>query len=153
MITIKKTSSDDLDFRKLVVLLDQDLKGKDGDAHSFYAQFNKIDKIREVVVAFIDGIAIGCGAFKTYDKTTVEIKRMFVMPEYRGKGIAQHILKELEIWALELGYHACILETGKKQPEAIRLYQKSGYESIPNYGQYANIENSVCMKKLIFLIN
>ena len=152
MITLKRTSSDDFDFRKLVVLLDQNLQEKDGDAHSFYAQFNKIDRIKEVVVAFIDDTAVGCGAFKVYDKTTVEIKRMFVKPDHRGHGIAQHILKELETWALESGYHACILETGKKQPEAIRLYQKAGYLSIPNYGQYANVENSVCMKKPILLV-
>lgn len=148
MITLKRTSSDDLDFRDLVALLDHDLQGRDGEIHSFYAQFNKIDNIKEVVVVFIDDKAVGCGAFKTYDKTAAEIKRMFVKSNYRRRGIAQHILKELETWASELGYTACILETGKKQPEAIRLYQKTGYEIIPNYGQYKDIENSVCMRKL-----
>lgn len=74
---------------------------------------------------------------------------MFVKPECRGQGIAQAVLAELESWAGELGFKECVLETGKKQPEAIRLYQKSGYELIPNYGQYAGIENSVCMKKLV----
>ncbi len=152
MITLKRTSSDDLDFRELVVLLDQNLHEKDGDEHLFYAQFNKIDRIKEVVVAFIEDTAVGCGAFKVYDKTTVEIKRMFVKPDHRGQGIAQHILKELETWALESGYPVCILETGKRQPEAIRLYQKAGYTSIPNYGQYKNVENSVCMKKPLLVV-
>lgn len=74
---------------------------------------------------------------------------MFVLPEHRGKGIAFQILQELEKWAEELKYSESILETGKKQPEAIALYQKSGYEIITNYGQYENILNSVCMSKSI----
>ncbi len=76
---------------------------------------------------------------------------MFVRLEQRGRGIAKSILSELEMWASELNFSGCILETGLKQPEAIALYQKSGYETIPNYGQYNGVENSVCMKKL-FLV-
>ena len=74
---------------------------------------------------------------------------MFVHPKYRNKGIGLDILNELELWASELNYSECILETGKKQPEAIKLYTKAGYQIIENYGQYENIENSVCMKKTI----
>lgn len=144
-----RTDSDNNDFRELVALLDADLQIRDGAEHSFYAQFNKIDKIREVVVAYENEKAVGCGAFKEYEKGTAEIKRMFVRPENRGRGIAGEILAELEIWAKELDFTECILETGVKQPEAIRLYQKSGYEKIVSYGQYLNVENSVCMKKSI----
>jgi putative acetyltransferase len=72
---------------------------------------------------------------------------MFVTFKSRGKGIATIVLQALEIWAKELEYEACVLETGKKQPEAISLYLKNGYIIIPNYGQYENIENSVCIKK------
>jgi GNAT superfamily N-acetyltransferase len=72
---------------------------------------------------------------------------MFVLPERRGRGVAKSILSELEAWANELNFSECILETGFKQPEAIGLYRKSGYETIPNYGQYSGVENSVCMKK------
>ncbi len=151
MIIIKRTTSDDLDFQELVALLDQDLAIRDGEEHSFYAQFNKIDRIREVVVAYKEGIPIGCGAIKGYAIKIAEIKRMFIKPEYRGLGIGHSILKELELWAAELNYTECILETGKKQPEAISLYQKAGYTLIPNYGQYENVENSVCMKKIINL--
>jgi GNAT superfamily N-acetyltransferase len=89
------------------------------------------------------------GSLQEYDADCAEIKRMFVKPEYRGGGIATFVLTELEVWAKELNYTACILETGKKQPEAIALYQKVGYTIIPSYGQYKNIENSVCMKKEI----
>ena len=149
MLQLKRTTSDNADFQKLVILLDQYLLIVDGKDHSFYSQFNKIDAIKNVVV-YYDGISpIGCGAFKEYDNKTVEIKRMFVLPEFRGKGIAVAILKELEQWAAAINYYESILETGKKQPEAINLYRKCGYTIIPNFGQYAAIENSVCMKKLI----
>ena len=86
---------------------------------------------------------------KPYQSATAEIKRMFVRENVRGRGIAGEILVELETWAKEIGYSECILETGVKQPEAIRLYEKSGYEIIPSYGQYLNVANSVCMKKSI----
>lgn len=148
-IKILRTNSDSADFRRLVQLLDEDLAVRDGAEHSFYEQFNKIDKIREAVVAYENGRAIGCGAFKEYEPQAAEIKRMFVLPEMRGKGIAGKILSALELWAKELNFSQCILETGKKQPEAIRLYQKSGYEIIPNYGQYAGVENSICLRKVI----
>lgn len=148
MSIFKRTHSDNIDFQNLVALLDEDLKIRDGDEHSFYSQFNKIQNIRNVIVCYIDDNPIGCGAFKEYDQKKVEIKRMFVQPKYRGHGIGLSILKELELWASELNYSEYILETGKKQPEAIKLYQKAGYTIIKNYGQYENVENSVCMSKL-----
>lgn len=149
MIHFIKTDSENIDFQNLVALLDADLAERDGDEHTFYAQFNKIAAIRNVVVCYVDEKAIGCGAFKEYDKLKVEIKRMFVLPQYRGHGVALKILNELEIWAAELNYVEYVLETGKKQPEAIRLYQKAGYVITDNYAQYENVENSVCMKKSI----
>ena len=109
MATFQRTSSDNLDFQDLVRLLDEDLQTRDGDEHLFYSQFNKIINIRNVVVCYIDENPIGCGAFKEYDQNKVEIKRMFVRPEYRGQGIGLDILSELELWALELKYSATIL--------------------------------------------
>jgi putative acetyltransferase len=147
MTTIKRTTSDNADFQDLVRLLDQELAIRDGDEHSFYHQFNAIVDLKHVIVYCEEDLPVGCGAFKPYDEKTVEIKRMFVLPELRGKGIAMAVLQDLELWASQLNYSACILETGKKQPEAIRLYQKAGYTIIPNYGQYAGVENSVCMRK------
>jgi len=149
MIQLVRTDSDNVDFTALVVLLDRDLAIRDGDEHAFYVQFNKTTHIKNVVLAYDGELAIGCGAFRPYETGTVEIKRMFVQPEQRGKGIAGLILGELEKWAAELQITTCVLETGKKQPEAIRLYEKSGYTIIPSYGQYVNIENSVCLKKII----
>jgi putative acetyltransferase len=149
MYKIKRTDSDDSDFQKLVTELDKDLAIRDGEDHAFFAQFNKIAAIKHVVVAYEEGAAVGCGAIKEYEKNVMEVKRMFVPLEKRGKGIASIVLGELENWAKELGYQKCILETGKKQPEAIRLYQKNNYATIKNYGQYADVVSSVCFEKLL----
>ena len=147
MISVIRTDSDNQDFVELVKRLDVDLAERDGNEHSFYAQFNKINKIKYVVVAYENSQPVGCGAIKEYAPDTMEIKRMYTLPESRGRGVASKVLTELEIWAAELSYEKCILETGKKQPEAIGLYKKNGYKLIPNYGQYAEIENSVCFQK------
>ena len=153
MISIIRTSSDNTDFVELVRHLDAELAERDGKDHSFYAQFNKIDMIKHVVVAYEDGQPVACGAIKEYEPGTMEVKRMFTLPANRGKGIAARVLSELEKWAAEMNYSKCVLETGKKQPEAIRLYEKSGYKLIPNYGQYAGVENSVCFEKPLLAIS
>jgi GNAT superfamily N-acetyltransferase len=147
MIKIIRTNSDNPDFVSLVKLLDADLAIRDGDDHPFYAQFNKIDKINYAVVAYENDKPVSCGAIKEYTADTMEVKRMYSLPGNRGKGIATKVLVELEKWTSELSYKKCILETGKKQPEAIALYKKNGYKLIPNYGQYAEVENSVCFEK------
>ncbi len=147
MIELIRTNSQNPDFIHLVNLLDKDLSIRDGEDHAFYNQFNKIDAIKHAIVAYEADTPVGCGAFKKYDSNTMEVKRMYVPENHRGKGIASLILKELEKWAVSLGYKKCILETGIKQPEAIALYKKNGYRIIPNYGQYQNIETSVCFEK------
>jgi GNAT superfamily N-acetyltransferase len=147
MITLTRTNSDNHDFITLVKLLDAELAELDGDEHVFYAQLNKTDKIKHVIVAYENDKPISCGAIREYSPTTTEVKRMYTRPESRSKGIATKVLKELEKWATELSYQKCILETGWRQPDAIRLYEKNGYERISNYGKYAGIENSVCFEK------
>ncbi len=149
MYKIKRTNSDDLNFQKLIVELDKDLAITDGDEHAFYNQFNKIAAIKHVIVVYEDDVAIGCGAIKEYEKQVTEVKRMFVQPNKRGKGIATLVLKELEAWAKELGYHKCILETGTKQPQAIALYKNNNFIITDNYGQYTEVENSICFEKKI----
>ena len=149
MIKITRTNSHNPDFIGLVKLLDADLEIRDGEDHTFYAQFNKLDKIKYVVIAYENEKPSGCGALKQFNSNTMEIKRMYVSPESRKKGLATNILSELENWASELSYENCILETGKRQPEAIELYKKNGYKRIPNYGQYSNVENSLCFEKKI----
>ncbi len=149
MIKLIRTNSENKDFVELIKYLDTDLKIRDGDNHSFYNQFNKLDEIRNVVVAFENKNAIGCGAFKKSSENSVEIKRMYVSPEGRRKGVASKVLKELENWAKELHFTKCILETGKQQPEAIQLYKKAMYSLTPNFGFYENVENSKKKKKII----
>ena len=148
-MVIKRVDSSSIDFQNLVQFLDADLAVRDGDDHDFYHQFNKIDMLKNCIVVYVDGIAAACGAFKPFSEDTMEIKRMYTNPEYRGKGLASEILNELEAWAKESGYEKCILETGIMQPEAIALYEKKGYHRIANYGQYAGIENSVCFEKRV----
>lgn len=147
MITIKRTTSDDTDFQNLVRELDRELAIRDGDEHSFYDQFNKIDMIKHVILAYENEKAVGCGAIKAFSDEAMEVKRMYVCEDQRSKGIATLLLKELETWANELRFSKCVLETGLKQPEAIRLYEKNGYARISNYGQYAGMHNSVCFEK------
>lgn len=149
MIILRRTDSDDPDFKALVKLLDADLAERDGADHGFYAQFNKIDKIRHAVVCYENDQPVGCGAIKAFSEEAMEVKRMYVSPDGRKKGIATRILTELETWANELGYAQCVLETGKRQPEAIALYEKNGYQRTENYGQYVGVENSVCFAKVL----
>jgi GNAT superfamily N-acetyltransferase len=147
MIKIVRTNSDDRDFIKLVKELDDFLAELDGEEHAFYNQLNKIDKLKHVLVAYENNKPVGCGAIREYSPEKMEVKRMYTLPEHRGKGIATKILTELETWASELSYSKCVLETGKRQPEAIGLYKKNGYKIIPNYGKYAQMDNSVCFEK------
>lgn len=147
MLEIKRTTSDHIDFQKLVVSLDKDLALKNGEDNDFFVQFNKIDALKYVVLAYLNNKVAGCGAIKHFDDDTVEVKRMFVSPECRGSGIASKIINELEVWATELGYKKCVLETGDKMVEAINLYKKCGYQVISNYGQYKDVESSICFEK------
>ena len=143
-----RTTNANEDFRAMVRELDAHLAITDEDEHDFYHQYNGLEGITHVVVAYEDEAPVACGALKPFDERTVEVKRMFTAPEARGKGIAVRVLKALEDWAREDGYPAAVLETGKRQPYAIRLYEKCGYERMAeNYGQYVGMDNSVCMRK------
>ncbi|WP_057939252.1 GNAT family N-acetyltransferase [Algoriphagus resistens] len=147
MITLTRTDSSNPDFVALVKLLDAYLAEKDGREHDFYNQFNTIAMLKNVVVGFEDGIPVACGAIKEFDSEAMEVKRMFTLPQVRNKGLASRVLAELEDWTAQLGYKSCVLETGKRQVEAVAFYKKRGYSLIPNYAQYKGIENSICFKK------
>ena len=146
MISLKRTTSEDPDFIYLTQLFDEFLIDIDGDEKDFFAKYNQI-YINNVIVYYENGIALGCGAFKEFEKNVAEIKRMFVIPESRGKGIASQIVTELEVWYKDENYSTCLLETSNKLENAISLYKKFGFEITPNYGQYINVESSVCMMK------
>ncbi len=147
MIELIRTDSTNPDFIELVKQLDAYLAALDGEEHSFYHQYNGIVMLSHVIVGYEDGKPVGCGAIKPLTETAVEVKRMYTLPEYRGKKIATQLLNQLENWAKELGYPICNLETGKRMPDAIALYERCGYQRIPNYGQYIGVENSVCFEK------
>ncbi|MBL7880723.1 MAG: GNAT family N-acetyltransferase [Chryseobacterium gambrini] len=148
-MTIKRTDSSNKDFQNLVQLLDADLAIRNGEDHAFYDQFNKIDAIKNCIVIYVDEIPAACGAFKKFDEKTVEIKRMYTNPDFRKKGLATAIVKDLEIWAKELNYTKAVLESSLEQNEALSVYEKSGYTRIPNYGQYIGIDKSVCYEKVL----
>lgn len=147
MIILTRTDSSNPDFVTLVKLLDAYLAEKDGRDHDYYNQFNTIVMLKNAVVGYENGIPVACGAIKEFDADAMEVKRMFTLPEVRGKGLASRVLTELEDWSAELGYKSCVLETGKRQVEAVSLYKKKGYSIIPNYAQYIGIENSLCFQK------
>ena len=149
MINLVKTNSENIDFINLIQKLDKNLHEINGEEQLLFNQFNKIDMIKHVIIAYENNSPVGCGAIKKYSEDTMEVKRMFVSSENRGKGIASQILNELTIWSKELGYTRCILETGIKQLGAIALYKKNSFEVISNYGEYENIENSICFEKIL----
>ena len=144
-----KTNAKNQDFINLIHQLDAYLKITDGNEHAFYNQFNSTEALKCIVLLYADGIPAGCGAIKEFDAFSAEIKRMFVCSERRGLGLAENIIKKLETSARELGYKKCILETGKRQVEAVNFYLKNSYKVIPNYGQYIGKKNSVCFEKYI----
>jgi GNAT superfamily N-acetyltransferase len=150
MITIKRTNNKDKDFKTLVAELDKDLRSRYGTMQLEYDQYNVIENLETVVVVYHDNKPAGCGCFKRFNPNSAEIKRMFVSGDKRCKGIGALIMAELENWAAGSGFEYTVLETGYEQPEAIHLYKKQGYVTIPNYGPYiGNEEFSICMQKRI----
>jgi len=100
------------------------------------------------VVAYMDGVAVGCGAVRKMEGETAELKRMYVAPEARGKGIGRAVLEALEAEARRLGVKTLLLETGIRQAAATAMYRSAGYRDIPPYGEYvASAATSICMAK------
>jgi GNAT superfamily N-acetyltransferase len=99
------------------------------------------------IVGRIDGEAVACGGIARYDEATAEIRRMFVVPQARGRGLSRLVLEALEEEARALGYAFARLETGKLQTAAIGLYVAAGFGPIERYGPFANDPKSVCFEK------
>ncbi len=144
-----KTTGTNEDFIALTKLLDDFVILYDKEEFDFFAQFNGSHAIQYALVVYYNNKPIGCGAIKQYNNTTFEIKRMFVMDEYRGKSIAVNILQQLEDWATTMKGTHCILETAIEFTSAQVLYKKMGYKIIPNYGQYIGVERSICFEKVL----
>ena len=101
------------------------------------------------VIALAAETPVGCGALRPLEPGVAEVKRMYVAPTFRGQRVAQAILGELERFAAEQGYRLLRLETGNRQPEAVRLYERCGYARIPCFGPYAGLPWSICFEKRI----
>jgi len=150
--TIAPASVEDVYAAGLIGLLDEDIRSRyPGEPVNGIdaAQFRAAGGF--FAAARIDGAtgasSIGCGAFRPIDATTVEVKRMFVHPAHRGRGVARAILAALETEARRRGFTRAILETGNRQSEAIALYHACGYARIEAFGQYVGDPKSVCFGK------
>lgn len=147
----KRVNSEDSEFNDMIKELNKELRERYGELQLSYEGFNKVENLNTVVVGYHYNMPVVCGCLKEMNSETAEIKRLYVKRGYRQKGFAELALKELESWAVELGYSKTALETGREQPEAISLYKKYQYQIVPNFAPYTNMPNSVCMEK--FLVN
>lgn len=144
-----RTDGKDKDFMENCRLLDLDLDRRVGKKikRDKYKPYNRLDEIREAIVVYEDNKVIGGGAIRRYDEENMELKRVFVHPQYQGRGIGSRLVSLLMEWAAELGYNRMILETGELLAESCAVYKKLGFRVIPNYGPYENMPESLCMAK------
>ncbi|GAB3513646.1 GNAT family N-acetyltransferase [Spirosoma knui] len=148
MVKLIRTTPDDNRFTTLIQELNADLRNRYGQQQAQFDPHNIVPADAQVVLALDGETPVGCGCYKVLDEVgRVEIKRMYVRPESRRLGVARLMLTELETWAAENGYLFARLELADKQPEAIALYQRLGYQRIANYGPYVTIAESICMEK------
>ncbi len=145
------TDGSNQDFIKLCHELDEFLNRLVGgeENRSEYIAYNQLEDIHDVIVAYDGMVPVGCASFKHYSDEQAEVKRVFVREVYRGSGIAEKLMEMLEAAAEKKGYHCLILESGEPLVAAMMLYRKLGFQIIPNYGQYKDMPDSVCMGKAI----
>lgn len=143
------TDGENSDFIELCHALDGFLNELVGgeENRAEYIPYNRLDDIHDVFIAYDDNIPVGIAGFKKYDDECAEVKRVFIKREYRGRGISNKLMELVENTAKKQGYRYMILESGEPLVAAMALYRKLGYKVIPNYGQYVNMPDSVCMKK------
>ncbi len=129
-----RTDGKNEDFIENCRLLDMDLDRRVGRQikREKYQKFNQLDEIREAIVVYDHGRAVGGGAIRRYDDENIELKRVFVHNEYQGQGIGSRLVSLLIEWAAELGYRRMILETGELLAESCAVYKKLGFAVIPN---------------------
>lgn len=132
------------DFVKLVNELDAYLAITDGDEHDFYDQYNGVEDIEHAVIIYVEDTPVACGAIKMKSSNSSEIKRMYVSPQYRRRGLAKEVLDYLIGLAKEHERDQVVLETGRRQHEAVLLYSNYGFDQIPNYPPYEGMDNSIC---------
>ncbi len=150
-MNIEYTDGTDERFIKLCQQLDsflQKLIGADKQKTQ-YAQYNALADIHDVVLIIDEGEVVGCGAVKQYDEHTMEMKRVFVKEECRGKGFGRMIVATLESLAKNKKMTRLVLETGVLLIAAQKMYMSCGFGIIENYDQYKGLEDSICMGKEI----
>jgi ribosomal protein S18 acetylase RimI-like enzyme len=135
--------------RELIHDLCAELSGRYGAPPSPFSTSEAAAARTIFLVARLDGQPVGCAALRRIDDHTAEIKRMYVAPAGRRKGIARRLLAELEQSAMEFDYRAIRLETGILQPEAQRLYESCGYKRIATFGPYVGNPISICYEKVL----
>jgi GNAT superfamily N-acetyltransferase len=151
-ITTAAEPFDSTDARRLVTALDEHLASRYSPDQRFGPNLKPehvAPGLGAFVVARADGLAVGCGAIRRLDATTVEVKRMYVEPELRGRGVAKEILRHLETAARAMGAQRLVLETGIYQAEAMGLYRQAGYAPIECWGEYVDVPTSACFGKRI----
>jgi GNAT superfamily N-acetyltransferase len=143
---------DSPDGRRLVAALDAHLASRYSPEQRFGPHL-KAEMVAPgagtFLIARVDGVAVGCGALRRRDERTVEVKRMYVEPEMRGRGLAKQILRRLETAARAMGARRLVLETGVYQDEAIGLYRGVGFNPIDCFDEYAGTPTSLCFDKTI----
>jgi GNAT superfamily N-acetyltransferase len=148
-VTVRSFDQVTPDFVALTDEFDRELREREGSLQDIYFGFNRLDGIRDVVVAYDGGQPVGCASFKDRGEFTAEVKRVFVQPGHRGKGVSKLLMSALEARALERGFRTLVLETGRAFTEACGLYRSLGYGEIPNYPPYVGLEHSICFRKEI----
>ncbi len=148
-LSIRQVALDNPDALALIAALNADLWERYPESQVEYAAGNVLPADATLVVAYLDDVAVGCGAFKPFDAQTVEIKRMYTDPTARGKGVATAILAKLEELGIATGHTMAVLETGNRQLEAVRLYQKLGFQRCDCFGMYADMPLSQCYEKVL----
>lgn len=144
-LQIRQVPSTHNDLVHLIGELDEYLLQRYPSEEVFGVDFSDPELV--FVIAYKDELAIGCGAIRPLDEQNTELKRFFVAEEFRKLGVAKSILEVLENKARDLSYTHIKLEAGEAQPEALRFYEKHGYNRIDRYGEYVNSESSVCYGK------
>jgi putative acetyltransferase len=150
-MVIRRLAPDHEDAVALMRALDDDLRRRypEADAISGLDPSDAQSARLIVLVAYVGGAPVACGAVREIDSATGEVKRMFVVSDRRGHGFGRAILDGLESYARAGGFQTLRIETGTRQPEAVALYRAAGYRDIPPFGRYVGNPYSVCFEKWI----
>jgi GNAT superfamily N-acetyltransferase len=135
-VNVEPAAWDDADVRRLTGAQQAELRGRYGGAGEPGRTPSASDVSVVVLARDDDGTALGCGALRDLEPGVAEIKRMYVVPAARGRGVSKAVLAALEAEAARRGRRTLRLETGPLQPEAVGLYTAAGYRPIPAFGAY-----------------